>query len=139
MIEHGKIVNIEDGCAKVEIKEHEECKNCKLCSAIGKKRVLEVKLDSEQHFQIGQEVAVEINSKETLLGGFAVFIAPLIGFIVGATLGTRIFALLGLKIEDNLEALTAGLVFMGFTIIAAVIIYRSETKKNKLLPKLRRL
>ena len=137
MIEHGKIVNIEDNDAVVELVEHEECKNCKLCSNIGGKRQLKIELNPSDDFNIGQEVVIEISSGETLLGGFFIFILPLIAFIIGALIGPEITRLLDISFDPNLAAIICGLVLLAISLIVAAFIYRSEKKKKKLTPKMR--
>ena len=137
MIERGKIVHIEDNHVEVELTEHEQCESCKLCSTSGGKRRIKIGLDLSHDFKSGQEVVIEISSSETLLGGFFVYILPLMAFIAGAVLGPKIFMLLHLSSDQNLAAVITGFFMLILTLAAVTAVYRSEKKKVKLTPKIR--
>jgi len=137
MIERGKIVNIENDHATVEMAEGKECAGCRLCTGIGGKRQLKVALDQADLFKAGQVVEIEISSRETLLGGFFVFILPLIAFIIGAMHGPKIFKLFNISIGAELAAMSAGFLLLSVSLAAATALYRSKRKKQKLKTRIR--
>ena len=134
MIEHGTITSVENGLAVIEIDENPQCENCRICTGSAGKKKMAVELPPNSTFAAGQQVEIEISSGQTLKGGFMVFIAPLIAYIIGALLGRKIFDAAGIEIEPNLAAIIFGFILSAIALAAATFMYRSEKRKQKLKP-----
>jgi sigma-E factor negative regulatory protein RseC len=137
MIEHGTIVEINNGSAIVDLQENESCKSCGICSGNSDKKRLTVELPLDRDYQPGQSIEIEISSAETLKGGLAVFILPLIAFMVGAFTGKSIFAALGIELDSDVASIIAGFALLVIVLAAVSIIYRSDSKSKKLTPHVR--
>ena len=137
MIERGTIVEINNGSAIVDLVENASCKSCGICAGGKDKRRLSVELPVDKDFEPGQQIEIEISSAETLKGGLAVFILPLIGFMIGAFTGKSIFSALGIELESDVASMIAGFLLLIIILAAVLLIYRSDSKSKKLTPHVR--
>jgi len=137
MIERGKIISVENQKALVELEENAACGGCGICKSSDGKRELTVELPQGKDFEPGQQIRIEISSAETLKGGFAIFIIPLIAFLIGAVLGDTIFSAAGVGLHGDIASIICGFLFLLIALAVASLIYRSDRKSRKLAPRVR--
>lgn len=137
MIERGTIVEINDGSAIVDLQENKSCESCGICSGGKDKKRLTVELPRGRDYQPGQSIEIEISTSETLKGGLALFILPLIAFMIGAFTGKSIFSAIGIELERDVASIIAGFTLLVIVLAVVAIIYRSDSKSRKLAPHVR--
>ena len=95
MIEVGRIVEISGGKAKVSLPRKEGCAGCGRCSfAVGGKNML-LEAENDAGGRPGDEVEVNVPSRDPLQASLLIFGLPLLAFLVGAIIGYWIFQSFG--------------------------------------------
>ena len=95
-----------------------------------------MELEAVEGLKPGQEVTVEIDSGAVLKGGTAVFLAPLIAFIVGAAAGPDASALLGVSIPGEIASILLGGALLVLTFLGVYVRARRPKYQQKLTPKI---
>ncbi len=127
MEEIGKVIEIKETIAKIEITPSEGCAHCSqanICNPLGRnKKVIE--LNNNIQAQVGDWVKIEIKEKHRILSLLLVLGVPVMLFVVGVFLGGRLR-------NDKSSAILAGVgLFLGFLVVK--IINNYLTKKGKSL------
>lgn len=92
MVEIGKVCEIKNNLAKVEIIPLQSCRECpmeKLCLKVDEKRYIEA--INKINVQIGDKVKLYLPNKKFISNSFLIFLFPLIMLVIGAWLGDSIF------------------------------------------------
>jgi positive regulator of sigma E activity len=85
MIERGKVIEVKDGTAVVEMPRTTRCGRCCACAA-GQGGRMRLEADASSEVRLGDEVDVEIPT--SMLGAIVkVFVLPLAAVLAGAILG----------------------------------------------------
>lgn len=124
MIEIGRIVEISGEKAKVSLPRKEGCAGCGKCSFAvgGKSMVLEAENDAGG--RTGDEVEVNVPSRDPLQASLLVFGLPLLALLVGAIGGYWIFQSFGA--DPNFGAI----LFAAALLVAAFLWVRSRERKR---------
>ena len=136
MTEKGRVVSIREGRAVVEIVRGPQCAHCRLCSTGISGRAASLELDAVEGLKPGHEVTIEIDSGAILKGGTAVFLAPVIAFIVGAAAGPDVARLLGVRLPGEMASVILGAVLLGLTFLGAYLLGRRPKVHRKLTPRI---
>ena len=80
MKEHGTIIKIKKDTVIVEIRPHEKCTKCCSCGA-GRKRTVTVATDNVTHFNVGDNVEIEVDSSKMLKVYIYLYGIPLVVFV----------------------------------------------------------
>ena len=136
MTEKGKVVSIREGRAVVEIQRSPQCGHCNLCSSGISAGRASLELDTVEGLKPGHEVTIEIDSGAVLKGGTAVFLAPVIAFIVGAAAGPDAARLLGVKLPGEVASIALGGVLLGLTFLGVYLRARRPKVQKKLTPRI---
>jgi positive regulator of sigma E activity len=115
MIEQGRIVEIRDGKATIELLPQGGCRSCamnNLCRTTGKgKRVLVLDVQ-DRKLKTGQSVDIETPARNVLAASFLVFIMPLIVATAGYAVVQSLFLRTDLAIAG----------FFGFFVLAELAV-----------------
>ncbi len=131
MIEVGRIIELSDGKAKVSLPRKVGCAGCGKCAfaAGGGSMVLEAENEAGAH--LGDEVEVNVPSRDPLQAALLVFGLPLAALLFGAIGGYRLFQSFGA--DPNF-----GAILIGSALLVAVFLWvrsrerkRSETSGGK--------
>ncbi|SNX55302.1 SoxR reducing system RseC family protein [Thermoanaerobacterium sp. RBIITD] len=136
MLEKGRIVDIKDGKAKVELIRNDMCGKCHACEIGSNNRML-IEVDINDDEKIGDSVSLEMKEASMLKATFIMYGIPLLFFFIGVFLGYAISELLNLKnISQIIEAISGILLtsisFMGIKYYSNRIInteYKPVVKK----------
>ncbi|MGI6193112.1 MAG: SoxR reducing system RseC family protein [Christensenellales bacterium] len=82
MFEKGVVVEVFDGKAKVEFARTAACKNCRACIKAGPEKMMVV-VENTQNAEVGDVVAVAMNSSSFMEATLIMYGAPLIGLLAG--------------------------------------------------------
>jgi len=85
MMEHGKVVEIREGIAVVEMRRTARCGHCRACS-VGQEGRMRLEVEGPGELQVGDEVEVEIPTS-MFAAIVKVFALPLGAVLAGAILG----------------------------------------------------
>lgn len=107
--------------ARVKIKRESACGgNCASCGGCGGAKTTTVVAQNKAVAVVGDMVELEMPSGTVLSAAAAVYIIPLVAFIVGDVLANNIF-------KSELKSLLGGLAFMAAAYGAVIL----KSKKNK--------
>ena len=87
MREEGTIVGLTDGLARVAMTDPQTCIRCGACSRIGSQTVLEVPVEPDDTFNIGDHVLVDVPPGRSFRALALVYLVPLAGLLLGAGIG----------------------------------------------------
>lgn len=125
MIEVGKVVEIKENMASVELEAGDKCLGCSMvnfCSlGGGGKRYVEAEKLPET--KPGDKVKVEIVAEQFLRGTVFLFLIPAFTFIVGAALGQRLA-------EGVFFSLMFGVIFLACTFLVLHLIDKKLVAKK---------
>lgn len=126
MIEVGKVIDIENGNAKVHVARHAACGDCGACQ-IGKDN-LNMILTAENNVgaKIGDFVQIELLTENFLFASFILYGIPLIALIFGISIGYYIFKTLGYP--DGTSQLIAALSGMVLLSLSYLVIKSNESR-----------
>lgn len=136
MTEKGRVVSIREGRAVVEILRGPQCAHCNLCSSGISGGQASLELDAVEGLKPGHEVTIEIDSGAILKGGTAVFLAPVIAFIVGAAAGPDVARLLGVKLPGETASVVGGVVLLALTFLGVYLRARRPKVQKQLTPRI---
>lgn len=120
MEEEGRVINLKEDLATVEIEKKSACGTCRACT-LGSGNTMITEAENPLGAKLGQRVRVEISSKEILKGAFLIYILPLLALISGIVLGLTITDRLGFKESSQTVGLVLGLVFL---VLSFILIWR---------------
>lgn len=92
MEETGRIIEINNNIAKIEITPTSACANCgqkSVCHGFGEKKKV-IELSNNINTQVGDWVKIEIKEKNRILSTLLVLGLPIILFIIGVIIGSQI-------------------------------------------------
>lgn len=126
MDEIGKIIELKDDIAVIEITPSSGCSRCaqvNICNPFGKnKKVIE--LPNVINGQINDWVKIEIKEKNRVLSILLVFGLPILLFLIGVFIGTK-------TAGDNAGAILGGIgLILAFVIIKIINNYLNRKNKN---------
>ncbi len=136
MTEKGRVISIHEDRALIELLPSNQCAHCGLCSPGSAARKMSLELDAVEGLHPGQEVTIQIDSREVLKGGWTLFILPLIFFIVGAAAAPDLARLLGVTIPSELASIALGGFLLGLTFLGIYLRARNPKYQKKLTPKI---
>lgn len=130
MIETGKVVEIENDIARVELAgAKDKCSGCPVsstCELVGEgtggRRIIEVARGPE--IRVGDQVKIEIKAGYFLKGFTLLFLVPAICFVVGALIGQVLM-------EGVLLSVILGIGFLVGTFFALHSVDRKLAEKNR--------
>lgn len=125
MREIGKVVAVNNGIAKVEIKRHTACGNCGACQVGQDKLVMETLAKNTISADIGDQVEIETETTNVLKASLIIYTFPLIMFIIGCLIGYGVANYTNYQVWNNYIGFGTGLVF---TLISYLIIRKNEKK-----------
>ncbi len=106
MIEVGRIIELSEGKAKVSLPRKVGCAGCGRCAfAVGGGRMV-LEAENDAGARLGDEVEVNVPSRDPLQASLSVFGLPLAALLVGVIGGYRIFQSFGA--DPNFGALLIG-------------------------------
>ncbi len=95
MIEVGKVIDIENGNAKVYIDRQAACGDCGACQ-IGRDNLnMIINVENRAGAKIGDFVEIQLNTENFLTASFILYGIPLLGLIFGISIGYYGFKILG--------------------------------------------
>lgn len=136
MTEKGRVLSVREGRAVVEILRGPQCADCNFCSSGISAGRSSMELEAVEGLKPGHEVTVEIDSGAVLKGGTAVFLAPLIAFIVGAAAGPDAARLLGVRLPGEIASIVLGGALLVLTLLGVYLRARRPKYQQKLTPKI---
>lgn len=136
MIEKGKVISIDEGRALVMLVRSEKCGECRLCSQLQPRGGMSLEVEAVEGLHPGQEVTIEIDSREMLKGGWTIFILPLIAFIVGAVAAPELLPVVGITIPGDVASIILGGFLLGLTFLVIYLRARNPKHRQKLTPKI---
>jgi len=95
-----------------------------------------MEVDAVEGLCPGQEVTIQIDSRELLKGGWTFFILPLIVFIVGAAVAPDLTRILGIRLRADLASIVVGGLFLGLAFLGIFVRARSAKYQKKLTPRI---
>lgn len=95
-----------------------------------------LEVEAVEGLRPGQEVMIEVDSAAVLKGGAAMFILPLIAFIVGAAAAPDLARIVGLRIGSELASILLGLILLGLVFLGIYLRARKPKYQRKLTPKI---
>lgn len=114
----GKVINIEDEMARIQIAKSSQCKNCTACDMFDTKGTVEISARNELAAKVEDYVEVEIAPAQVIGSSLLVFIFPIIALIIGYMLGSH------LAPQTTLTAENAGIIgSLIFLVLAFLLIY----------------
>ena len=122
MKEYGKVIKVlEDNKALVAGRRHKACRDCGGCGkASSLQNIGDTLLEAENQAgaEEGDEVLLEMQSRDLLLGAFLLYIFPLAGLILGLILGRYLAVVYELSGDINLWGLAIGILLMAAVFFA---------------------
>ena len=97
---------------------------------------MSLEVEAVEGLHPGQEVTIEIDSREMLKSGWTVFILPLIGFVVGAVVAPEIARVIGLKMPKDVASVILGGLLLGITFLVIFLRSRRPKARDKLAPRI---
>ena len=97
---------------------------------------MSLEVEAVEGLHPGQEVTIEIDSREMLKSGWTVFILPLIAFIVGVVVAPEIVRVLGLKIPNDVASIILGALLLAIAFLGIYLRSRSSKGCGKLAPRI---
>lgn len=130
MVEIGKVIDIENGNAKVYVARHAACGDCGACQ-IGKDN-LNMMLTAENNIgaKIGDFVQIELLTENFLFASFILYGIPLIALILGISCGYYSFKALGY--QDGTAQLIAALSGIILLSLSFLIIKNNESRLKEM-------
>lgn len=125
MKETGKIVNIENGLAKVKIMRNTVCGDCGACQIGQDNLVMETLAKNPVSAKIGDQVEIETQTIDILKASFIIYTFPLLMFIVGSLVGYISANYMSLYKWNNYIGFGIGILF---TAISYLVIKNNEKK-----------
>ena len=125
--ERGKIKEVKEGIALVEVLPEGSCEGCgarEICrlGMSGKRRV---EVINTKGAKIGDEVEFVITGRRSLLASFLLYILPIASFFIGVGVG---------EILWHKESLSILLGFMGFISVFVILKLLEKRMRGRLLP-----
>jgi positive regulator of sigma E activity len=136
VIERGKVVSIHEGRALILLTPRRECSQCGLCSQLRPGGKMSLEVEAIEGLHPGQEVTIEIDSREILKGGWTVFILPLIAFLLGAVAAPDLMRIIGLRVRSDVASILVGSLLLGATFLGIYLRSRNPKRREKLTPKI---
>jgi positive regulator of sigma E activity len=136
LIEKGKVISIHEGKALVVLTPSEKCAGCNLCSQLQPGGKMSLEVEAVEGLHAGQEVTIEINSREMLKSGWTVFILPLIAFIVGAVAAPEIVRVIGFKMTNDVASIILGGFLLVITFLGIYLHSRQTGHGSNLAPRI---
>lgn len=126
MIETGKVIEVENGNAKVYVARHAACGDCGSCQ-IGRDN-LNMILTAENKIgaEVGDFVEIELLTENFLFASFILYGIPLIALILGISVGYYSFIALGY--QDGTAQLLAALSGIILLALSFLSIKNKESK-----------
>jgi sigma-E factor negative regulatory protein RseC len=87
MIEYGTVQKVKGDRAKVVIRRHEMCANCRACEMGTSDKTMTAQARNKAQAKVGDDVAIEMELASLMKASGIAYGAPLIGFFVGVFLG----------------------------------------------------
>lgn len=112
MKETGKVIEVKSDIALVELARTKACKACKACLGSSNADKMLTEARNLVSASVGDEVYLEVESRNVLLASMIVYIIPLFSMILGYLLGS--FCVARLLDPHNAEAGGITLGFVGF-------------------------
>lgn len=97
---------------------------------------MSLELEAVEGLHPGQEVRIEIDSREMLKGGWSVFILPLIAFIVGAAVAPELVRGVGIAIPADLASILLGGLLLGLTFLVIYLRSRNRKPQKQVAPRI---
>jgi len=97
---------------------------------------MSLEVEAVEGLHPGQEVTIQIDSREMLKGGWTVFILPLIAFIVGAAAAPDLMRAVGIRIPRDVASILLGGFLLGLTFLGVYLRARNPKRSKKLTPKI---
>lgn len=128
MVEKGKVIELQDVNARVNVEPSDACKHCSachICYPSGKSRVIEVENSMGAH--IGDIVYIEISDKVGFFALFLVFVLPVLLGLIGVLVGVG---------YNETYAILFGVAGLATGLGIAKIINDRISKKRDFLPRI---
>ncbi len=136
MTEKGKVISIHEGRALILLMPSEKCGECRLCSQLQPGGRMSLEVEAMEGLHPGQEVTIQIDSREMLKGGWTIFILPLIAFIVGAVAAPDLMHAVGMRLPGDLASILLGGFLLGLTFLGIYLRSRGPKYRKKLTPRI---
>ncbi len=107
MSENGKIVELKDDMAVINIVRNEACGNCKACDK-GQDNIMIMTAKNECNGKVGDIVSVELEVNKLIFATFILYGVPLITMVLGVVVGSLIF-------NNELLSFFLGIIFLLLT------------------------
>ncbi len=108
MSEKGKIVEIKDNLAIINIVRNEACGHCKACEKGNDNNTMVMKAKNQCEGKVGDTVLVELEVEKLIFATFILYGVPLITMVLGFLLGTLLFS-------NELFSFFTGILFLFIT------------------------
>lgn len=130
----GKVIEVHQEYALVEVEPKPQCKGCHACTGLldGEKKPAyqQIKaLIDEVRPEIGDEVIIDLKPGEGSLAAFMVFGIPMAGFFAGLALTPWLCSITGMAVSDG-SRLMWGMLSMALSFVLLALIARTESVKR---------
>lgn len=128
----GRVEKVENNFATVSIKRQDMCGECHACEMTGEIKECTIKCRNLCHSQVGEIVQIEAAQPAFLKATGIMYGVPLIGFILGLSLGT----LVPCSVDTNLREIVMAILGIVGVISGLIWIKRRDYNKkyDNLLP-----
>ncbi len=117
MIETGKVIELKGAQAEVALPPTEGCAGCGKCALGRGGKSMRMELENTVGARVGDEVMVEIPSRDPLAASLLLFGLPLLGMLAGIIAGTLLERALGWGSEVPAMVLGAVLLVASFFLV----------------------
>lgn len=130
----GKVIEVHETYALVEVEPKPECKGCHACTGLldGEKKSAHQQIKAlidEVRPEVGDEVIVDLNPGEGSLAALMVFGIPMAGFFGGLALTPWLCGIAGMDVTDGARFLW-GMLTMALSFVLLALIARTGPVKK---------
>lgn len=112
MLEVGKVIQIGEGQATVEIKRNAACGKCGMCQISEDKKMVLAQPRNAIGAKVGDTVKVEMEFSSLMKASIIAYLVPLVFFLAGCVIGFYKINIAGLGFAHPVVAFCTGLVFL---------------------------
>lgn len=134
IVEYGRVVKVlDDNKALVVSRRHKACRDCGGCGKAGSQQNIGdslIEAENQARAKEGNDVCLEMQSSDFLLGAFLLYIFPLIGLFLGLVLGRYVAVIYELSGDINLWGLAIGILLMA-TVFLVLNYWEKHFRQSK--------
>ncbi len=129
-MEHfGKVIEIQDNLARVQLAKSSHCAGCTACDMFDTSGPKELKAQNEIHAKPGDFVRIEIAPSQVIGSSLLIFVFPIIAMMFGYWFGTKFAP--SLKMAGEIAGIAGSLSLLGISFLIIFLYDRSFGRTNQ--------